>query len=156
MALETEIAGHHWDNVTSRDSEKTYNPMLWQAANDLVGAVDMNIWLGALGVPKGSFDEVVVRQPSFVAGLESVLRADNLDAWRDWLAWQVIRSNRPVPLAGLRRGELRLLRPHPHRHPRAACALEARRLPRRGRPRRGGRTHLCRAALPPGGEDCDG
>jgi putative endopeptidase len=93
FALETEIATHHWDNVTNRDSEKTYNPMRWEAANDLVGAVDMDVWLSALGVPEHSFDEVVVRQPSFMAGLESVLRADNLDAWRDWLAWQVIRSN---------------------------------------------------------------
>ena len=91
--LETELATHHWDNVANRDSEKTYNPMLWSAANDLVGDVDMDIWLRALGVPEKSFDEVVVRQPSFLAGLEKVLRADNLDAWRDWLAWQVIRSN---------------------------------------------------------------
>jgi len=91
--LETEIAGKHWDNVKSRDSEATYNPMLWSAANDLVGAVDLDVWLTALGVPDKSFTEVVVRQPSFVAGLEEVLRADNLDAWRDWLAWQVIRSN---------------------------------------------------------------
>src|SRR5690606_11571265 len=29
LALETEIASHHWDNVKSRDSEATYNPMLW-------------------------------------------------------------------------------------------------------------------------------
>ncbi len=93
MALETEIATHHWDNVATRDSEKTYNPMGWSAANDLVGAVDLDLWLTALGVPEHSFDEVVVRQPSFIAGLESVLRADNLEAWRDWLAWQVIRSN---------------------------------------------------------------
>lgn len=93
MALETEIATHHWDNVATRDSEKTYNPMGWSATNDLVGAVDLDLWLTALGVPEHSFDEVVVRQPSFIAGLESVLRADNLDAWRDWLAWQVIRSN---------------------------------------------------------------
>ncbi len=95
LALETEIASHHWDNVKSRDSEATYNPMLWQAANDLVGDVDMDVWLTALGVPEHSFDEVVVRQPSFLAGLESVLRADNLPAWRDWLVWQVIRSNAP-------------------------------------------------------------
>ncbi|MDQ2697391.1 MAG: peptidase M13 [Actinomycetota bacterium] len=95
VALETEIASHHWDNVRSRDSEATYNPMLWQAANDLVGAVDMNVWLSALGVPERSFDEVVVRQPSFVAGLESVLREENLPALRDWLVWQVIRSNAP-------------------------------------------------------------
>jgi putative endopeptidase len=67
--------------------------MAWDAANALVGAVDMDVWLSALGVPDHSFDEVVVRQPSFMAGLESTLRDDNLDAWRDWLAWQVIRSN---------------------------------------------------------------
>jgi putative endopeptidase len=95
LALETELASYHWDNVTSRDSEKTYNPMRWSAANDLVGEVDMDIWLNALGVPDRSFHEVVVRQPSFMAGLKTVLRADNLEAWRDWLAWQVIRSNAP-------------------------------------------------------------
>lgn len=93
LALETELASHHWDNVASRDSEKTYNPMLWQAANDLVGDVDLDIWLNALGVPERSFDEVVVRQPTFMAGLETVLRGENVPAWRDWLAWQVIRSN---------------------------------------------------------------
>lgn len=93
VALETEIASHHWDNVATRDSEKTYNPMLWQATNDLVGDVDLDHWLSAIGVPEHSFDEVVVRQPSFLSGLESVLRAENLPAWKDWLAWQVIRSN---------------------------------------------------------------
>ncbi|MDH6182269.1 putative endopeptidase [Microbacteriaceae bacterium SG_E_30_P1] len=95
MTLETELATHHWDNVTSRDSEKTYNPMLWQKANDLAGSVDLDVWLTALGVPERSFDEVVVRQPSFLSGLESVLRDDNLAALRDWLAWQVVRSNAP-------------------------------------------------------------
>ncbi len=93
VALETELATHHWDNVANRDSEKTYNPMLWSAANDLAGAIDLDVWLTALGVPDHSFDEVVVRQPSFMSGLEAVLTADNLPAWRDWLAWQVIRSN---------------------------------------------------------------
>jgi len=67
--------------------------MLWSAANDLAGAIDMDVWLNALGVPDHSFDEVVVRQPSFMSGLETVLTAENLPAWRDWLAWQVIRSN---------------------------------------------------------------
>ena len=93
MALETELASNHWDNVASRDSEKTYNPMLWAAANDLVGAVDLDVWRTGLGVPEHSFDEVVVRQPSYLSGLERALRGENLDAWKDWLAWQVIRSN---------------------------------------------------------------
>ncbi|CAN5115668.1 hypothetical protein BH11ACT5_BH11ACT5_01730 [soil metagenome] len=93
FALETELASHHWDNVATRDSEKTYNPMLWSAANDLAGDVDLDIWLNALGVPDKSFAEVVVRQPTFMTGLESVLVAEKLDAWKDWLSWQVIRSN---------------------------------------------------------------
>jgi putative endopeptidase len=95
MQLETAIASHHWDNVANRDSEKTYNPMEWSAAAALAGGVDLNRWLTALDVPENSFAEVVVRQPSFVTGLETVLTADRLDAWRDWLAWQVIRSNSP-------------------------------------------------------------
>jgi len=93
FALETELASHHWDNVANRDSEKTYNPMRWSAANALVPGVDLDMWLNALGVPDGSFSEVVVRQPSFMSGLESMLTAEHLDAWRDWLVCGVVRSN---------------------------------------------------------------
>ncbi|WP_167043963.1 M13-type metalloendopeptidase [Salinibacterium sp. ZJ454] len=88
--LETEFASHHWDNVHSRDSQATYNPMAW---HDVPGAETFGGWLAALDVPAGSFDEVVVRQPSFAEGLARVFSDDRLDAWRDWLRWQIIRSN---------------------------------------------------------------
>ena len=91
--LETELATHHWDNVATRDSEKSYNLMSWEGASGLLGSVDLNLWLDAMGVPERSFDEVVVRQPSFLEGLSTALVAANLDKWRDWLSWQVIRSN---------------------------------------------------------------
>ena len=94
VELETAIAGTHWDNVASRDSEKTYNLRSWQQVTELA-ATELNTWLTALGAPAGAFDELVVRQPSFVEGLAGLLRADRLPAWRDWLAWQVIRSNAP-------------------------------------------------------------
>ena len=93
FALETDIAATHWDNVRTRDSEATYNPMRWQDANALVPSVDLGVWLEALGVPENSFDEVVVRQPSFIEGLEHLLTAERLESWVDWLRWQVIRSN---------------------------------------------------------------
>ena len=147
---------HHWDNVATRDSEKTYNPMLWEAANALVGDVDLDIWLNALGVPDKSFDEVVVRQPSFMAGLESVLTADNLDVVAGLACVAGHPLERCVPVARLRASQLRLLRQDPHGHARAARSLEARRLARRGSARRGGRPHLRRAALSRGGEDSDG
>ena len=93
FALEKELASYHWDNVATRDSEKTYNPLSWAAASALAEPVKLDVWLTALGAPAGSFDEVVVRQPSFITGLATVFRGDNLQACRDWLAWQVIRSN---------------------------------------------------------------
>ncbi len=95
--LETAIAAQHWDKVRCRDSVATYNPMTWDAAAGLAGdgAALLDTWLTALDVPAGSFAEVVVRQPSFLEGLAPLLTADRLDAWRDWLRWQVIRSSAP-------------------------------------------------------------
>ena len=90
--LEKTLASHHWDKVASRDSEATYNLQSWSELTALAGAVDLDAWLGAVDVPAGALAEVVVRQPSFVQALETILVDDQLDSWRDWLAWQVIRS----------------------------------------------------------------
>jgi putative endopeptidase len=107
--LETAIASHHWDNVASRDSEKTYNLFGWaDAAALFAGAdgaalrrsddeapADLDDWLTALGAPDGALAEVVLRQPSFTGGLASLLTADRLESWKDWLAWQVIHGAAP-------------------------------------------------------------
>jgi putative endopeptidase len=89
--LEKQIASHHWDNVRSRDSEATYNLMTWTD----VEASDLNDWRSALDPPTGSFDELVVRQPSFIEGVRALFTEEHLDSWKDWLRWQVIRSSAP-------------------------------------------------------------
>lgn len=88
FVLETEIAAHHWDNVACRDSEKTYNLRSWSD----VGGPDLSGWLSALDPPQGSFDNVVVRQPSFLDGLATLFVDERLGDWTDWMRWQVIRS----------------------------------------------------------------
>ncbi|HTL41559.1 MAG TPA: M13-type metalloendopeptidase [Pseudolysinimonas sp.] len=93
--LEAAIASHHWDNVRTRDSQATYNPMPWTEVAALAGGELLDTWLGALDVPAGSFAEVVLREPSFVEGLAALLTDDSLDSWKDWLAWQVIRASAP-------------------------------------------------------------
>jgi len=90
FALETAVAGHHWDNVASRDSEKTYNLFTWTDA--LSQGPDLRGWLAAMDPPAGAFDEIVLRQPSFSTGLASLLTDEHVPAWRDWLCWQVIHS----------------------------------------------------------------
>ncbi len=89
FALETNIATHHWDNVACRDSEKTYNLRSWSD----VGGPDLRGWLAELDPPKGSFDNVVVRQPSFLDGLATLFVEERLNDWTDWMRWQVIRSS---------------------------------------------------------------
>lgn len=103
LALETALARFHWDNVQSRDSEKTYNLTTWHdvvttasRVSDSTGVTDgpdLNRWLDSIDAPKGAFDELVLRQPSFLDGVASLLNAGRLAEWTDWLAWQVIRSS---------------------------------------------------------------
>jgi putative endopeptidase len=93
--LETAIAKQHWDNVASRDSEKTYNLYTWADAASLADGVDLGVWLKALGAPDGAFDEVVLRQPSFTAGLAPLLTEERLSQWRDWLSWKVLHDAAP-------------------------------------------------------------
>jgi putative endopeptidase len=90
LGLETAVAGHHWDKVASRDREKTYNLFTWSDA--LSQGPDLRGWLAALDPPAGAFDEIVLRQPSFSAGLASLLTDEHVAAWRDWLCWQVVHS----------------------------------------------------------------
>jgi putative endopeptidase len=90
--LETDLAKVHWNNVDTRDSEKTYNLYHWSDAA-AAASVDLQIWRDAMGVPEGAFDELVLREPSFVEGLGKLLTVDRLPAWKDWLTWQVIRSS---------------------------------------------------------------
>jgi putative endopeptidase len=97
LALETEIAGTHWDAVATRDVQATYNPTSW---TDLVasagdGGALLEAWAAGLGAPVGSLETIVVREPSFVTGVLGLLTADRLDAWRDWLAIRVIRPLAP-------------------------------------------------------------
>jgi putative endopeptidase len=93
--LETDIAKNHWDNVRSRDSEATYNPKKWSdvVATASAGGLNLAEWLDGIDAPPGAFAEVVLRQPSFVESLPGLITEQRLEGWKDWLAWQVVRSN---------------------------------------------------------------
>jgi putative endopeptidase len=93
FALESDLASKHWDNVRTRDSEATYNLTTWDGLTALAAGVDLEGWRAAIDMPDKALDELVVREPSFIEALSSVLTEDRLDDWRDWLALQVVRSN---------------------------------------------------------------
>ena len=93
--LETKVAAGHWNNVDSRDSEKTYNLKPWAEASELFGEIPLEVWHNGLEAPVGAFDEVVLRQPSFAGAVAALFTESNLDAWKDWLTWQIIAGDAP-------------------------------------------------------------
>ncbi|WP_091227663.1 M13 family metallopeptidase [Microbacterium sp. 3J1] len=95
IALETELAGHHWDNVRSRDAVATYNLKTWDEIQELAG-VDLTPWRDAVAPEHPeAFAEVVVSQPSFLEGLGGLLVAERLDDWKAWLRAQVVHAAAP-------------------------------------------------------------
>jgi putative endopeptidase len=95
MELETRIAAHHWDRVRCRDTRATYNLLPVDAIQELIPPFDLAIWAKAADVPHEALAEVVVAQPSFLEGLATLLIDEELEAWRDWLRWQIVHGAAP-------------------------------------------------------------
>ncbi len=91
--LETAIASHHWDRVKVRDAQARYNLLNGDALFELIPS--LRTWLAGAGIEEKYFGEVVVWQPSYLQGLSSLLNEQPLQAWKNWLTVQVLRSFAP-------------------------------------------------------------
>ena len=91
--LESRIAASHWDRVASRDIQKLYNLRSSAELQDLTPTLDWAAYLEAAGAPESAFAEVVVGMPDAVSGLAALLVHDELEAWRAWLVWQIVRGS---------------------------------------------------------------
>ena len=98
-AFETELARGHWDNVASRDAEKTYNPT---KVEDLPTGFPFREWLAATGVDTQSAGggTIVVCQPSYLEHVAAMAtgggensQVSGLDEWKLWAYWRVILSS---------------------------------------------------------------
>ncbi len=96
FALETDLAAAHWDRVRSRDSSLTFNPMDRADLDELLPGPLWDAWLDGLRAGPELLEHVVVRQPDFIAAVAALVTQDRMPAWRDWLAWQIIRAMAPL------------------------------------------------------------
>jgi putative endopeptidase len=86
LALETEIASHHWDQVKDRDATLTYNKYTRAELETLAPHFLFDLWAQHAKVPAKAFDTLVVCEPSFFESVSSMLA--NFEAHRDsWVAW---------------------------------------------------------------------
>ncbi|MET3142576.1 UNVERIFIED_ORG: putative endopeptidase [Arthrobacter sp. UYEF2] len=93
VALETSLASHHWDNVTLRDPQKTYNLKSAEEAAALFPL--LNTWFEAAGIDADKRSEIVVSTPDFFSGAAGLLKSEPLSVWQEWLALRVVNSAAP-------------------------------------------------------------
>jgi len=95
LALETEIASHHWDQVKDRDATLTYNKTSRAELEALAPNFLWDLWADNAQIPAAAFDALNIHEPSFFSGLSAIL-ADfdqRRDIWISWLKWNLISSS---------------------------------------------------------------
>jgi len=92
VALETTLASKHFDNVATRDADKTNNPTKLEDLQKLTPTFDWNHWFEGSGINKKVLEESIVMMPSFFEGLSSVYSQGNIENLKTWLSWNVISS----------------------------------------------------------------
>jgi putative endopeptidase len=95
MALETKIASHHWDQVKDRDATLTYNKLTGAQVKSVMSAFDWDLYLAKGEIPTIVLESVIVQQPSFFEGLNSILENFDAPAWKAWLKWHIISGAAP-------------------------------------------------------------
>lgn len=95
MALETTLASHHWDKVKNRDANLTYNKLTEAQIKALMPAFDWDQYLSIGEIPAIILETLIVQQPSFFQGLNSILEQFDVDSWKAWLKWQIISGAAP-------------------------------------------------------------
>ncbi|MGO4237966.1 M13 family metallopeptidase [Pseudarthrobacter sp. YAF2] len=93
VQLETKLAAHHWDNVTLRDPQKTYNLKTADEAAALFPL--LATWFEAAGIEPAKRAEIVVSTPDFFAGAAALLDEVPLSTWQEWLAMRVVSAAAP-------------------------------------------------------------
>ena len=95
MALESEIASHHWDTVRSRDAVLTFNKKSLAEISSLAAPFNWQLWADNAGIPRSVLDSVVIAQPDFIESMGKLFASFDVEKWRSWLTWHLISSAAP-------------------------------------------------------------
>jgi putative endopeptidase len=94
MALETEIAKHHWDRAQMRDRDKTYNLRTFAQLQQEFPGYDWKAHFAAQGI--ASPGDVNISTPSAVGPILEIAKKTPLNVWRDYLTFHAVRNHAPL------------------------------------------------------------
>jgi predicted metalloendopeptidase len=94
MALETALAEAQWTKVDNRDPVKRYNKTEIAKLAELAPGYDWKDAMGKAGIATKT-DTVIVNQPSYLTGFAKIVEATDLNTWKAYFEWQVLRDASP-------------------------------------------------------------
>lgn len=87
LEFETRIAQSHWPSERSRQATETYNVMAVADLDALAPALDLRAGLTAMGL---DVEQLIVYQPSAIAGTGEAFAATDIDTIRAWMTFHFI------------------------------------------------------------------
>ena len=94
MALETALAEVQWTKVDNRDPVKRYNKTEIAKLAELAPGYDWKDAMGKAGIATKT-DTIIVNQPSYLAGFARIVEATELNTWKAYFEWQLLRNASP-------------------------------------------------------------
>lgn len=91
LALETRIAQDHWTRIQNRDRNATYNKMSVAELSGSAPGFDWPAYFAAGGV--GGIEQVVVRQPDYVASAAAFHREVPIADWQAYHRYHLLRAS---------------------------------------------------------------
>ena len=88
LAVEDALARISWSGVELRDVLKSYNPVSAKDVKSTYPHFDFGAWFRELGIEEP--DKIIVGQPSYLAGLDSLMAVTDMSMMKKYLAAQYI------------------------------------------------------------------
>ena len=93
MKIETELAKNSQNAVEQRDPQKQYNPFTKDELVKLTSNINWDIYFSTIGIKVP--DNIVLNQPKFYEGLNTIINSVSIDEWKVFLKWNLIETAAP-------------------------------------------------------------
>ena len=95
LALETELARAQWTGVENRQPVKNYNRLDPAALAQLAPGIDWTGWLTEAGFTGSKSEALIVRQPSYVEAVGTLMASTPLATWKAYARTHLLHAYAP-------------------------------------------------------------
>jgi putative endopeptidase len=93
MKIETELAKNSMNAVEQRDPQKQYNPFTIEELKKITAQINWDVYFKSIGIATPTV--IVVNQPKFYEGLNSLMNSISINEWKVFLKWKLVAEAAP-------------------------------------------------------------